>query len=316
MGLGRPRRSLSTRRSLHILKPEFFSPYKEPHLCGSFCLIGSVKCEPSKHLFAASSCCESGLKVENDMSRIEVLDNSTHPNLQVLTNYAANLGDNTASTVTFITEFAEVQKEYPILFRRAPENGEYQAIVLFGLQDGENLFLIEPDSRWQRHLGWNASYIPAAIARGPFSIGLRKQMQQGVEAVVPIIHVDMDHPKVTTEGGVNVFLSQGGNSEFLNRISDTLNIIRDGMLLNKAMFDAYQRHELIEDVSIDVTLDNGDKFKVSGFQTINADRLLELSGAALEELSRAGFLQAAYFVAASLSNIQKLVEKKNLRLRV
>jgi len=250
------------------------------------------------------------------MSRIEVLDNSTHPNLQVLTNYAANLGDNTASTVTFITEFAEVQKEYPILFRRAPENGEYQAIVLFGLQDGENLFLIEPDSRWQRHLGWNASYIPAAIARGPFSIGLRKQMQQGVEAVVPIIHVDMDHPKVTTEGGVNVFLSQGGNSEFLNRISDTLNIIRDGMLLNKAMFDAYQRHELIEDVSIDVTLDNGDKFKVSGFQTINADRLLELSGAALEELSRAGFLQAAYFVAASLSNIQKLVEKKNLRLRV
>lgn len=250
------------------------------------------------------------------MPRVEVLDNSIHHNLQVITSYSADLGDNVASSITFISEFAEVQKEYPILFRKVSAGGEYQAVVLFGLHEGENLFLVEPDSRWQRHLGWSASYVPVALARGPFSIGLRKQIQQAVETVIPIIHVDMDHPKVTTEGGISVFLGQGGNSEFLSRISDTLNIIRDGMMLNKAMFDAYQRHELLEDVSIDVTLDNGDKFKVSGFQTINADKLLELSGTVLEELSRAGFLQAAYFVVASLSNVQKLVEKKNLRLRV
>lgn len=249
------------------------------------------------------------------MPRIELLDNNIHKNLQVVSSYSASLGDNIASSITFITEFAEIQKEYPILFRKLPESGEYQAIVLFGLQEGENLFLVEQDRDWQGHMGWAAAYIPSTIARGPFSIGLQKQLQQSGEIIVPVIHVDMAHPKVTTEGGVNVFLSQGGNSSYLNQVSNSLNLIRDGMRLNKPMFDAFQRYELIEDVSIDISLDNSDKFKIAGFQTINADKLLTLNGSALEDLNRGGFLQAAYFVVASLNNIQKLVNKKNYRLR-
>lgn len=250
------------------------------------------------------------------MPQIELLDNLTHKDLQVIPSYSAELGDNIASTITFITEFAEVQKEYPILFRKAPEDGEYQAVVLFGFQEAENLFLVKPDASWQRHLGWNAAYIPAVIARGPFSIGLQKQQQNSEEVVVPVIHVDTTHPKVTSEGGVNVFLSQGGNSPYLNRISSVLNLIRDGMRLNKPMFDAYQRHDLIEDVSIDIRLENNDKYKITGFKTINADKLQALSAEALAELSKSGFLQAAYFVVASLANIQRLVDEKNRRLRL
>ncbi len=249
------------------------------------------------------------------MPRIELLDNINHKDLKVVNSFSVAVGDNIASTVTFITEFSEVQKEYPILFRKTPENGEYQAIVLFGIQKDENLFLVDTATSGQTNAGWNAAYIPAVVARGPFSIGLQRQQENNEEKIVPLVHVDMDHPKVSAEGGVNVFLEHGGNSPYLNRISNTLNLIRDGMQLNKHMFDAYLRHEIIEDVSIDISLDNGDKYKIDGFQTINSDRLQNLKGEALEELSRAGFLQAAYFVVASLANIQRLVGLKNRRLR-
>ncbi len=250
------------------------------------------------------------------MPRIELLENDTHKYLQIVSGYSASLGDNLASTITFITEFAEIQKEYPILFRKAPENDEYQAVVLFGIQKDENLFLTNPDPSWQVHPGWNAAYIPAAVARGPFAIGLQRQQEAGEERVVPVIQVDMEHPKVTAEGGVDVFLEHGGNSPYLNRISRILNLIRDGMQLNKPMFDAFERFELIEEVAIDIELENNDKFKIAGFQTIDADKLQALPGSALEELSRAGFLQAAYFVVASLPNIQKLIERKNRQLRL
>lgn len=249
------------------------------------------------------------------MPLIELLDNITHKDLQVVTSYSASLGDNIASSVTFITEFAEIQKEYPILFRKMPESDGYQAVVLLGIQKDENLFLTEPDPSWQANLGWSAAYVPSAIARGPFSIALQRQREQGEERVVPLIHVDMEHPKVAAKDGVSVFLEHGGNSPYLNKISDTLNLIRDGMGLNKPMFDAFDRHDLIVDVSIDIDLDNRDKFKIGGFRTIDAEKLQTLKGEALEELNRAGFLQAAYFVVASLANIQKLVDKKNRQLR-
>src|SRR6187551_2765322 len=110
------------------------------------------------------------------MPKIEVLNNITHEHLRVNPRFAANLGDNLASTITYVTEFSDVQKEYPILCRKNPDAGEYEAIVFFGLEKGENLFLTEVDSANQRYLGWRAEYVPAVIARGPFSIGIQREI--------------------------------------------------------------------------------------------------------------------------------------------
>lgn len=249
------------------------------------------------------------------MARIELLDNLSHKDLRINPSFSKELGDNIASTITFITEFAEVQKEYPILFRKDPEKDGYHAVVLFGIQKDENLFLGDSPNGYQKFAGWNAAYIPAVVMRGPFSIGLRKKQEQGSENIEPLVNIDIEHPKVGTDEGVRVFLEQGGNSGYLQHMINTLNLIRDGMNLNKLMFDAYLRYELLEDVDINVELGNQDKHKISGFKTINADRLNQLPGDALVELSRGGFLQAAYFVVASLSNIQKLIDIKNLRLQ-
>ncbi len=248
------------------------------------------------------------------MQKIEVLNNIAHEHLRVNPQFSAALGDNLVSTVTFLTEFADVQKEYPILCRKNPETNEYQAIVFFGLEKDENLFLINADPLTQKYSGWDAYYVPAAIARGPFSIGLHREVVDGVETHRPMVHIDMNHPKAKGDEGNKLFLDNGGNSHYLNHISRTLEIINDGIPRTKLMFDAFTKYQLLDTVVLDIEFQNQEKLKINGFETINIEKLSQLDGVALEELNKAGFLQAAYLIAASMANVRKLIDRKNRKL--
>jgi SapC len=250
------------------------------------------------------------------MQKIEVLNNITHEHLRINPTFAAELYDNVVSTFTYITEFSDVQKEYPILCRKNPETGEYQATVFFGFTKNENLFLTDIDPTTQKNPGWNAHYVPAVMARGPFSIGIHREIVNGLEKLNPMVHVDINHPKATSEEGHKLFLENGGHSPYLNHISKTLEIINDGIPLTKLMFDAFTQYQLLETVVLDIEFQNQDKLKINGFETINIDKLSRLNGTALEELNKSGFLQAAYFIAASMSNIKKLIDWKNRKLFV
>ncbi|HTF98175.1 MAG TPA: SapC family protein [Cellvibrio sp.] len=248
------------------------------------------------------------------MQKIEVLNNIAHEHLRVNSTFSPALGDNVVSTVTFLTEFADVQKEYPILCRKNPETNEYQAIVFFGLEKDENLFLADADPLKQKHSGWDAYYVPAVIARGPFSIGMHREVVDGVETQRPMVHIDMNHPKAKGDEGNALFLDNGGHSQYLNYMSRTLEIINDGIPLTKLMFEAFTKYQLLDTVVLDIEFQNQEKLKINGFETINVEKLSQLDGVALEELNRSGFLQAAYLIAASMSNIRKLIDRKNRKL--
>jgi len=248
------------------------------------------------------------------MQKIEVLNNITHEHLRVNPGFSTALGDGVVSTLTYVTEFSDVQKEYPILCRKNPDTGEYQAVVFFGLQKDENLFLTTVDSANQRYIGWHADYVPAVIARGPFSIGIQREIVNGSEIHKPIVHIDINHPKAAADDGKVLFLESGGHSPYLNYISKILDIINNGIHLTKKMFDAFSRHQLLEDVVLDIEFQNQEKLKIAGFETISVDKLSRLNGEALEELNKEGFLQAAYLIVASMSNIRKLIDLKNRKL--
>ena len=248
------------------------------------------------------------------MQKIEVLNNITHEQLRVNSAFSAELGDNVVSTVAFFPELLEVQKEYPILCRKNPDTGEYQAVVFFGLQKDENLFLVDADPANQKNLGWRAEYIPAVIARGPFSIGIQREIENGSEVHRPVVHVDIKHPKAVSENGQVLFLENGGHSPYLNYISTVLDTLNDGLYLTKLMFEAFNKYQLLEDVVLDIEFQNQEKLKLTGFQTINTDKLSGLNGETLEELNKAGFLQAAHFIVSSMSNIRKLIDWKNRKL--
>jgi len=236
------------------------------------------------------------------MTQHVVLNIQDHAKLKVKSQYSASLGDNVSNTLTFPTEFSAVQREYPILFSKNPETGQFQSVVLFGLKSDENLFL--------NHETWQANYIPSVIAKGPFLIGFEQKPDNNQ---TPIIYVDLNNPKINDIEGNNIFVN-GENSTYLNQISQALMTIHNGNQISKAMFDAFIEHDLIEPVSLNIELNNGEKIEIAGNYTINTEKLAKLSANALEKLNKDGFLSLAFFVSASLNNVQNLVDKKNKQL--
>lgn len=237
-----------------------------------------------------------------------MLNNIAHKDLRVITRHGAEFGDNLGTVLTFPTEYGDVQREYPIFFRKDPQTGEFQSIALLGFQPEENLFL---DERGQ----WNAAYIPGIIARGPFLIGFQNQDVDGELRREPVIHVDLDNPRVSTTEGEPVFLPQGGNTRYLERISAILQGIHQGLAVSKAMFEAFSAHELIEPVNVEVKFNAEEQFNLRGLYTISEEKLRGLSGDALYKLNSTGFLQGAFLVIASLNNVKKLIDMKHRRRR-
>jgi hypothetical protein len=234
------------------------------------------------------------------MNRV-LLNNVDHADLRVVATHGVAFGDGVNQTLLLPTEFEAAQREYPILIRKDAADA-YQAVALLGLVRDENLFLDET--------GWNARYIPAVQRRGPFSIALQRDERGGEPR--PMIHVDLDHPRISAEGEP-LFLSAGGNSPYLQSVSQTLGQIHDGLEIAGPMFAAFEQYGLIEAIDIEIKLDDNTSYAVPDVYSIAPDRLNALSGEALERLHQSGLLRAAQWIISSMGNIEDLIARKNRR---
>ena len=235
------------------------------------------------------------------MTSTVLLDNVAHKDLRVRTGFSAKFGDSINCCPVFPTEFVYVQREYPILFRR-DANGDLQAMALLGFEKEENLFLNDT--------GWDARYVPAMQQRGPFLIGLRKNADDGTPQE-PMVHVDLDHPRISHTEGEALFLPHGGNSPYLEHTSRILQMIYNGTAHIRPMFAAFEEAGLIEPIEMDVELDRTTKVKLPGFLSISQDRIAGLDSTILQRLNQAGYLQLAILAVASLGNISWLIQLKN-----
>jgi hypothetical protein len=235
------------------------------------------------------------------MTNHVLLDNITHKNLRVRLGHGANYGDNIGTVPTFPTEFGDVQREYPIFFRR-DANGDYYPVVLLGFDKDENLYL-EGDR-------WAAEYLPGIVARGPFLIGFQERQEGAEVRREPVIHVDLDSPRISETEGEPVFLEQGGQSPYLQQVARVLNGLNDGFALCKSMFEAFAAAELIVPVNLEVKVTGLETMNLQGFYTIDREKLLGLDSAKLHQLHRTGYLQGAYLVLSSHQNLNKLIDRK------
>jgi len=233
------------------------------------------------------------------MSRPVLLNNIDHKDLRVITARGAQYGDNVMAALTFPAEFRSIQAHYPIVFQKTADGTGFMPLALFGLREGENLFLTGD--------GWDAAYVPLSIERQPFFVGF-----DGAE---PMVHLDLDSPRVSLREGEPVFLPFGGNTEFLERISSVLRTLHDGVQDTRPFVSALLEHRLLEPFVLDIDLEDGQPHRWSGFYTVHEERLQKLDGAALEQLNRAGHLLPLYMVIASTGRLRDLVDRARRRAR-
>lgn len=240
-----------------------------------------------------------------EMTNRVLLNNVDHADLRVITRHGPEFGDAINQVLVFPNEFEDLQREYPIFFRKDAD-GRYQAIALLGLDRDENLFL---DTT-----GWNARYVPAAQQRGPFSIVLQAPRPGSSAEPEAMIHVDLDHPRVSRTEGEPLFLPAGGNAPYLQHVSRLLGAIYDGLEVGEPFFEALDALGLIEPVDVEVDLTNGKTYAIPGLYTVSHARLSAVVGDDLERLHRSGVLRAAYAVPSSMANMPRLIDAKLRKL--
>jgi hypothetical protein len=237
------------------------------------------------------------------MTNHVLLNNVDHKDLKVITTRSAEYGDNVQCALTFFWEFRSIQAHYPIFFSKNADTGAFAAVAMFGFEDKENLFLSEA--------GWDAHYIPLSIKREPFLIGFQQSTDAGIGDKEPVIHVDMDSPRVNESEGEAVFLAHGGISPYLEQTNSILNTINEGHSVHELFMKELVELDLLEPFAIDIQLNDGSQNRLMGFHTINEDALFELDGEVLARLNEKGFLPPIYMAVASLSNIRDLIARKN-----
>lgn len=227
-----------------------------------------------------------------------LLNNVDHHDLRIITRGGAEFGDAVNQVMVLPTEFEAVQREFAIVLR-PDASSKLRPVALLGLAKDENLFL-DPQH------GWTSTHVPALLQRGPFSIAAPEQAD-----AEPMIRVDLDHPRASRTEGTPVFLPHGGHTRYLEQMTEVLRAIYIGYHLLDPMVAAFDAAGLLQPINLELAVSEGQVYAVSDAVTIDRARLAALTGAELEALHRAGFLQSAFLIAASLGNVQRLVERKS-----
>ncbi|MCO4811390.1 MAG: SapC family protein [Gammaproteobacteria bacterium] len=237
------------------------------------------------------------------MSQYEVLNKEKHRQLRIKTGYGAALGDAVMYAMTYPTEFRDIQSCYPILFTKDPNTGGFFAAAVLGFEPDQNLFLQDNS--------WDASYVPAVLQRQPFLIATGGEGDNES----PVVSLDLDHPRVSQDEGEALFDAEGGATEFLNQKIALLDKLHRGLQHSRGFIDTLLKHELLEQITLDIAFNDGRKESVQGFYCIAEERLYQLKGDVLESLNQAGYLQPVFMAVASLSRMRDIIERRN-RLRL
>ncbi len=232
--------------------------------------------------------------------QISHLNANSHSLIKIKQTYPKGEGFEQGAVMVYPCEICELQKEYPILFRKHGETGRLFPNALLGFEEKENLFI-------GNNSQWNASYIPLAVQKGPFFITANPSDESGS----PVLSIDSKHPSVNESEGEALFDSSANPTRYLDHINQVMARMHHDTPRIKAMVDAFSELDLLEPLNIDIQFENGEAINFSGAYTITREKLSELDGESLLSLNKQGLLSIAFYIADSLNNLSKLIETKN-----
>ena len=224
-----------------------------------------------------------------------LLDRERHRRRRVRTASGFGFARTAHSVVLAGVEFNEACKEYAIVFTRTGA-GKVVPVVMLGLRGGENLFV---DDAGQ----WDARYVPAFVRRYPFVLAeVPGQPSLGV-------CIDEAYPGWNVAEGEPLFDAEGHDTPFLKNALDFLTGYQREHQRTEAFCAHLDEAGLLKPMHAQARLNDGRAFNVDGLLVIDEQKLLALPDATALAMFRAGELHLASMHLASLSNLQRLVDR-------
>lgn len=238
-------------------------------------------------------------------SNVVALNNESHRNLTVITKRGAEYGEATHLVPVVANELRNLVLEYPVCITKDPNTGQFSLCALLGFEPGENLYL-QGDS-------WGAQYLPMHIRRQPFMVGYKNPQAADGDDRGAVITLDLESKRVRKEGGEGerLFDDEGNNTPFMQEVSDLMGQLMAGMESTAVFLKALADNDLIEPAHINVQFATGEQKRYEGLYTVNEEKLQKLDADKLVYFHQHGYLQAAYWLGASMGQVRKLIQIKN-----
>lgn len=222
------------------------------------------------------------------MSRFEMLDPTKHSQLRM----CSNEGDEPHFARLVLGEFAMAAASCPIMLTKDPETGDFLTIAVLGLKPGEGAL---------KDAAERGGFTPLALqCHGFFTSD---------EHVV----VDLDHPRFSETEGEPMFTESLQPNDCLRQIQIGLGKLQAGEDATGAFIRALTELNLVESIEMSLKFDDGEQLTLKGLYTVSLDALREVDDAAAMQLFRAGYLEFAYLMAASLKQFNVLAQLRNHR---
>ncbi|HSV34127.1 MAG TPA: SapC family protein [Ramlibacter sp.] len=191
-------------------------------------------------------------------------------------------------------EFNEACKEYPIVFTRGA-NQKVIPVAMLGLRSRDNLFVDDAQK-------WTASYLPAFVRRYPFVLAELSGETLGV-------CIDEAYAGLNDEEGEPLFDANGGNTPFLQNALDFLNRYQQEFRRTAVFCQRLEEAGLLKEMNAKFDLADGRSFSMNGLLLVDEKKLMALPDAVALSLFRSGEMHLVSMHLASLSNMQKLVDR-------
>lgn len=190
-----------------------------------------------------------------------------------------------------VSEIAAAARCYPVVFSAAEGA---QPVAVLGLEQ-RNLFVA--DGRWM-----DEAYVPAYVRRYPF--GFIATLNPDGFALA----VDAASERLTPSGEEGAALFDGGQPTQLTQEAMAFcNAFQGEAAATQAFGEALRAQDLLIDRRADVTLPDGRKLGLDGFQIIDTERFAKLDEAVVLDWHRRGWLALVHFHLASLERFGALL---------
>jgi hypothetical protein len=236
------------------------------------------------------------------MTNLANLDRVAHQNLRVQEELALSACKDITMCGVVLAEIPRLVIEYPIVFTKNEQTGQYLCVALFGVDPDQNLY-------W-REGRWSSFSVPLNVGRQPLFVRIAENPAGGPGAKGLVTCIDLDNPGVQTSAGEALFDAAGAETPYLRHKLALLSELVTGEQRTRAFVEKLVALDLIQPMQLELRTRGSAPRKISGLHSIDEKKLHSLDGATLAELHAPGYLHAMHAMVSSLGHLQILARRK------
>jgi len=202
-----------------------------------------------------------------------------------------------ANSVPLMTvEFVAAAHEYPIVFAADAEN--VLPVAVMGIDPNKSLFVGADGT-------WGSSYIPAFVRRYPFVFSASEDGQT-LTLCIDESFEGFDRKGAT---GQRLFAETGERTPYLESMLQFANAFQGEHQRTRAFCNLLKELDILEPSEANITLPDGAKRSLTGFQCVSREKLKALDADKLASMVGNDALELIYLHLYSMRNFEGLLRK-------